>query len=378
MRRNQPPGDAPEGRQGWTSARAEEPTRAESSPARPRVDLRACGGTRASAARARSAPGGPPRVRRNPGPGLAIQSAIGWTSARAEEPACCAAMSGITWVDLRACGGTSSSSCTHWSSTGGPPRVRRNHNISLGTATLIGWTSARAEEPSPSPGPRARPGVDLRACGGTRLPGVIDPMAAGGPPRVRRNHQTHRARPGRGGWTSARAEEPRSEPEPRRREGVDLRACGGTIWRRDGQPDSEGGPPRVRRNLVSDHLDVSARRWTSARAEEPRCSRGRRRAPRVDLRACGGTLIGRAILHPIEGGPPRVRRNLRRRLGGCAAWVDLRACGGTACKLGKSEGLRGGPPRVRRNLGRGAEAHRRAGWTSARAEEPMAATSYLR
>ncbi len=91
--------------------------------------------------------GGPPRVRRNRRAAGEHRHRDGWTSARAEEP-CSRSLAGrARWVDLRACGGTEHDYTKPVPEGGGPPRVRRNHDRCCGGKRQLGWTSARAEEP---------------------------------------------------------------------------------------------------------------------------------------------------------------------------------------------------------------------------------------
>ncbi len=131
--------------------------------------------------------GGPPRVRRNLSQRPAPRWQAGWTSARAEEPIDYPARRKASGVDLRACGGTLKILLNSLYGKGGPPRVRRNLAHSLRAKAKDRWTSARAEEPAETALPVDANWVDLRACGGTRSSTRPPRRRAGGPPRVRRN-----------------------------------------------------------------------------------------------------------------------------------------------------------------------------------------------
>ncbi len=270
MRRNPPPPDRMPAPDGWTSARAEEPAAALSTHLRRRVDLRACGGTLKRVPPSSVPAGGPPRVRRNQCGRNGSEGTGGWTSARAEEPQVQGSPALQPGVDLRACGGTLRATFPGAKVEGGPPRVRRNPTPTQPLRPPVGWTSARAEEPTRQESRTGFRRVDLRACGGTLWQLHTWRLVPGGPPRVRRNPGSGAARSFSAGWTSARAEEPGKLHFTHDIGQVDLRACGGTASTVSAWTFPSGGPPRVRRNPARVALRGLRRRWTSARAEEPR------------------------------------------------------------------------------------------------------------
>ncbi len=173
--------------------------------------------------------------------------------------------------------------------TGRSPRVRRNLATCGVTHHSGGSISARAEEPPPRCRAGRRGAVDLRACGGTPgrpTPEIVD---GGRSPRVRRNPVVAADRSEGYGSISARAEEPRAQRRWPCRHRVDLRACGGTDFNERHLGLPWGRSPRVRRNRRVLRSAVALAGSISARAEEPRTYRSACAAPRVDLRACGGT-----------------------------------------------------------------------------------------
>ena len=287
--------------------------------------------------------------------------------ARRSPPVAPGAGSATGWTSARA--EEPSAGTSPWKRAGGPPRARRSPTATSPTPEQR-WTSARAEEPHPTGRRDERTGVDLRARGGATKPGDRARTIRGGPPRARRSPTRPSGRRSRAGWTSARAEEPR--------------------WRRT-RRRNQGGPPRARRSPVQDGKRTHQQGWTSARAEEPPGASSRISSYRVDLRARGGAG-GSTWPTGRQGGPPRARRSRRdasehdEEVGWTSARaeeppgperlrvlkrVDLRARGGAAESHTQAEIEAGGPPRARRSRGARRCAALRCGWTSARAEEPL-------
>ena len=152
------------------------------------------------------------------------------------------------------------------------------------------------------------------------------------------------------------------------------RVCGGTAAGDYGEGAPAGLSPRVRGNLVSAILSLTAERSIPACAGEPPRPRKPGRGWRVYPRVCGGTAGQGKLAHRRHGLSPRVRGNqirqnrYNRRPGSipaCAGepiafarpvgmgWVYPRVCGGTPrpnTANGKGAGL---SPRVRGNLAKG-------------------------
>ena len=76
---------------------------------------------------------------------------------------------------------------------------------------------------------------------------------------------------------------------------VDLRACGGTLASRAASALRKGRSPRVRRNPHRRGTCRAVLGSISARAEEPARSASAAFGARVDLRACGGTAAVDAL-----------------------------------------------------------------------------------
>ena len=293
---------------------------------------------------------------------------------------------------LRARGGALSATRRTSATTGGPPRSRRSQRLAMVIGVVVGWTSALAEEPTPSGRTRPPSRVDLRARGGAMTPPSSGLIQRGGPPRSRRRLPRRAGRAAAYGWTSALAEEPASSAPGRRRRWVDLRARGGATVRRARGQLPMGGPPRSRRSLRVYLETAILLGWTSALAEEPPHLRTVRPRAAVDLRARGGADADMTIEGLRSGGPPRSRRSLpvERDVGRVGGWtsalaeeprsdgglvlahrVDLRARGGADDVRGVHEDLWGGPPRSRRSHPPRDWLSGLDRWTSALAEEPM-------
>ncbi len=231
------------------------------------------------------AAGRSPRVRRNPAVATAALAGSGSISARAEEPLRELARADRHRVDLRACGGTTAAVCESAVSAGRSPRVRRNRARCVAPALLGGSISARAEEPCGYTPTLNLQWVDLRACGGTTTRRSSLPRPRGRSPRVRRNRVLMSSAMLLIGSISARAEEPRQSRVPGAWARVDLRACGGTTSAADQDASITGRSPRVRRNLLASRAHGFERGSISARAEEPAKRRLDRQGYGVDVRA---------------------------------------------------------------------------------------------
>ena len=111
---------------GSIPARAGEPAAYEQRRLQSEVYPRACGGTRASSARANSLDGLSPRVRGNPCRTSHLSNPGGSIPARAGEPAMRIPIQRSVTVYPRACGGTPKQYYSRTSTTGLSPRVRGN------------------------------------------------------------------------------------------------------------------------------------------------------------------------------------------------------------------------------------------------------------
>ena len=148
-----------------------------------------------------------------------------------------------------------------------------------------------------------------RACGGTTLPTCEQHGVEGLSPRVRGNRPHFPPQIGRKGSIPARAGEPRLEAQPRDRQGVYPRACGGTASNYNSPKYGEGLSPRVRGNPSWSGSWVITVGSIPARAGEPALHRRLDWPLRVYPRACGGTGPCARPCTSAPGLSPRVRGN---------------------------------------------------------------------
>ena len=372
------------------SARAEEAQGRFPASSRDRVYLRASGGSYQWNGGLAAVQGLSPRERRKRSRFAHCFQTVGSISARAEEARERLAQRLAAGVYLRASGGSSRQLTRIISLTGLSPRERRKRSCGGKGGGHPGSISARAEEAWPSTSRQAPAKVYLRASGGSGKGGWITRAEEGLSPRERRKRSiVPKDYSGRGS-ISARAEEATTGGAQHAKDGVYLRASGGSRgsrWKRSGSP---GLSPRERRKLCV-KLDVRTQPGSiSARAEEARKPPASLTSAWVYLRASGGSSRGSRGGRRRWGLSPRERRKPRRAqcagfsgrsisaraeeaFTGCGHLLDgrvyLRASGGSRVSAVHGAPAAGLSPRERRKL----EFHRACnnldGSISARAEE---------
>ena len=189
------------------------------------------------------------------------------------------------------------------------PRVRGNR-ICRQTWGLAGRSiPARAGEPADAAPVVPSPPVYPRACGGTRYGRIVDVPRQGLSPRVRGNQVGEVDHDESLGSIPARAGEPGTIGDSRRRLSVYPRACGGTLQLLRADAEHPGLSPRVRGNRCRRGVRGMDGRSIPARAGEPWTTAPVNRSLRVYPRACGGTRVKSIVAMPAKGLSPRVRGN---------------------------------------------------------------------
>ena len=194
----------------------------------------------------------------------------------------------------------------------------------------------------------------------------------GSPPRVRSRRVSLPNTATVIGITSACAEQTPDVRVPRQAFGDHLRVCGADLARRCASYYGYGSPPRVRSRRIHGRTQRLARGITSACAEQTNPVAFRANGGRDHLRVCGADLDSARICLTIRGSPPRVRSRLVRPpfrgddLGitsACAeqtpglpersttCWDHLRVCGADQIPQSVTQSPGGSPPRVRSRLG---------------------------
>ena len=270
---------------------------------------RACGGTPFRSEISTGWLGLSPRLRGNRHGGKAGRRSRRSIPAPAGEPGRSFPAGPGRRVYPRACGGTDHDLLPFKVGSGLSPRLRGNRALLL--AGCLGHRSipAPAGEPLRCVSPQTAKSVYPRACGGTTGRAIPARYRCGLSPRLRGNlpwkagvAPDHRSIP-------APAGEPYNRREPRTRNPVYPRACGGTAATLCKTVPLTGLSPRLRGNLVAGARPCRTRRSIPAPAGEPAAGRPPQGRPRVYPRACGGTSIGRTWKPNPMGLSPRLRGN---------------------------------------------------------------------
>mgnify|MGYP001336250968 CR=1 FL=1 len=214
--------------------------------------------------------GGPPLARGSPSFRVGVVGAPGWTPARAGEPNRRSRMPCGSEVDPRSRGGAFYIASHRCQLSGGPPLARGSPRRMCWCSPIPGWTPARAGEPFVSAGSGCGSGVDPRSRGGALPRGLGGVEVGGGPPLARGSLGGELIHEGVRRWTPARAGEPRAPRVARVPLQVDPRSRGGAITSRSMSSSFEGGPPLARGSPPSSGRPPMSSRWTPARAGEPR------------------------------------------------------------------------------------------------------------
>ena len=148
-----------------TSACAEQTTITNDANATWRDHLRVCGADTVFALTQMPSAGSPPRVRSRPRVTFDADTLVGITSACAEQTAILIRIEHILRDHLRVCGADFQNSTPTFSRLGSPPRVRSRPNVSRGDIVQVGITSACAEQTWTTTSSRGCGGDHLRVCG---------------------------------------------------------------------------------------------------------------------------------------------------------------------------------------------------------------------
>ena len=154
-----------------------------------RVYPRVCGGTFHVQLRFNVKKGLSPRVRGNRLDKLRNDKRLRSIPACAGEPDRLDTNRGLDKVYPRVCGGTAGGMMMDDGYPGLSPRVRGNRPHLHRTLSGAGSIPACAGEPMAEPGPKARPWVYPRVCGGTAKMNLSPAARLGLSPRVRGNHR---------------------------------------------------------------------------------------------------------------------------------------------------------------------------------------------
>ncbi len=274
---------------------------------------RVCGGTSVQFSRSRFGRGLSPRVRGNL-VGLAIcRFRKGTIPACAGEPSSLDSFWGKAGDYPRVCGGTIARHNPLPTKDGLSPRVRGN------LCSCTGWRRMRRTIPACAGEPVGQcqaleAGWDYpRVCGGTKGTFPQQTKPKGLSPRVRGNLIYFDCVDEKTGTIPACAGEPFPQKESKEDEKDYPRVCGGTRYRADRSPRTNGLSPRVRGNQGQRKAFALDHRTIPACAGEPgllpRASTCQRDYPRV----CGGTRRGPAEQQGSQGLSPRVRGNHEKR-----------------------------------------------------------------
>ena len=193
---------------------------------------------------------------------------------------------------------------------GRSPRVRGSrHGHGLDYAAR-GSIPAGAGEPLRTVLTCGRGRVDPRGCGGASLGAHCRTKRPGRSPRVRGSRPPPRARRRARGSIPAGAGEPAPERTARFLFRVDPRGCGGAACRPAITGSWSGRSPRVRGSPEQLIVRDAPLGSIPAGAGEPRASRPRPAATRVDPRGCGGAIRLVTDCSILLGRSPRVRGSL--------------------------------------------------------------------
>ena len=175
----------------------------------------------------------------------------GITSACAEQTVGVIFVQSVLGDHLRVCGADRSTNDSQDNRTGSPPRVRsRPKGGGLAMTAKVGNTD------------------HLRVCGADVGGGHAVASSRGSPPRVRSRHHGQQRRRREGGITSACAEQTIGRSISITKEWDHLRVCGADYTARGCAYMPLGSPPRVRSRRSGRPGPPSARRITSACAEQ--------------------------------------------------------------------------------------------------------------
>ena len=256
--------------------------------------------------------------------------------AGAGEPSAGCSSRSVSRVYPRGCGGTDKGDSGEAADGGLSPRVRGNLRRARRGEPCRGSIPAGAGEPGAQSATLRSPGVYPRGCGGTQKSCSTGGSTRGLSPRVRGNLGGRSPESGRLGSIPAGAGEPVRSYSRITGDRVYPRGCGGTLvfplgdqGRRGSIPAGAGEPaphdrktsrgsglsPRVRGNRLRDRQSWPHRGSIPAGAGEPYASRGTQARRRVYPRGCGGTDYCHLLSPSGVGLSPRVRGNLRLRLG---------------------------------------------------------------
>ena len=170
---------------GITSACAEQTLSHQSLTALHGDHLRVCGADRPAGPEPAQPAGSPPRVRSRLGECHALRRPRGITSACAEQTMIHSWGCWPVRDHLRVCGADPASATSRQPDGGSPPRVRSRRVSLPNTATVIGITSACAEQTPDVRVPRQAFGDHLRVCGADNTCMNSLRTCVGSPPRVR-------------------------------------------------------------------------------------------------------------------------------------------------------------------------------------------------
>ena len=278
------------GRHGSIPARAGEPRAENSTPLPSRVYPRTCGGTKRVGKRIIKNPGLSPHVRGNQITLRPLFRLFRSIPARAGEPQEVGEITISGGVYPRTCGGTRQTVQRGHGSQGLSPHVRGNLSCRAPGSILRGSIPARAGEPCVGDPAGMDSGVYPRTCGGTVPAHCSPPLGSGLSPHVRGNHYIPDGWRLPSGSIPARAGEPRSSRSRSPRPRVYPRTCGGT-WRTSSLPSRNPGlSPHVRGNLSNANESLTLIGSIPARAGEPYAQAGRPCCRWVYPRTCGGTM----------------------------------------------------------------------------------------
>ena len=276
---------------------------------------RVCGGTLALLAHQHGLKGLSPRVRGNPPTSGALPSNRRSIPACAGEPQSpCAALLYPT-VYPRVCGGTAFTPNGAVPNIGLSPRVRGNQPLALPRHSALRSIPACAGEPYAGPPTGTGPPVYPRVCGGTAGTLATFRTCHGLSPRVRGNRGLGGGEPFRVGSIPACAGEPAAAGTPIFRPEVYPRVCGGTTTICAMGTYWSGLSPRVRGNRIHIPYRPAQQGSIPACAGEPFRAAAAAVQSGVYPRVCGGTVVLSLGHQNLRGLSPRMRGNLRERLG---------------------------------------------------------------
>ena len=231
---------------------------------------------------------------------------------------------------------------------GSPPRVRSRRPGPDRPVGRGGITSACAEQTEATGRTRTDATDHLRVCGADEFITFMPVTLSGSPPRVRSRLNDYRCLRADRGITSACAEQTDSPPRAWPPAQDHLRVCGADLTPTGSKRVGLGSPPRVRSRLAGHQTHSRRTGITSACAEQTRTSSSRKAAIWDHLRVCGADNPMRQAIRILLGSPPRVRSRPRSPAPRFHVGGITSACAEqTGAISAVKNAVSGSPPRVR-------------------------------